>query len=75
MTEAEIKALLVEDKWLGSLGAAVRGELDRVSQQLAQRVQELAERYAMPLPSIAGRVGELEAKVSDHLARMGFSWN
>jgi type I restriction enzyme M protein len=37
-------------------------------------VKELTERYETPLPRMAGRVGELEAKVNRHLEKMGFSW-
>jgi len=74
LSEDEIKELVVEDKWLASLAAAVHGELDRVSQQLAQRVRELAERYEAPLPELSNRVAELEARVNGHLERMGFSW-
>ena len=48
LTEAEIKALVVDDKWLAALDAAIHGEMDRVSQQLTQRVKELAERYETP---------------------------
>ncbi|HJU20782.1 MAG TPA: type I restriction-modification system subunit M [Stellaceae bacterium] len=74
LSEAEIKTLVVDDKWLAALDAAIHGEMDRVSQALAQRVKELAERYETPLPQVAGRVADLEAKVSRHLERMGFSW-
>ena len=52
----------------------INGEMDRVSQQLTQRVKELAERYETPLPHVTSRVAELEAKVNRHLERMGFSW-
>jgi len=72
LTEAEIQALVVDDKWLATLAAAVRGEVDRVSQRLAQRVRELAERYAAPLPRLSARVAELQARVNSHLAKMGF---
>jgi type I restriction enzyme M protein len=74
LTEAEIKILVVDDKWLIKLDAAVHSEMDRVSQQLTQRVKELAERYETPLPLMTSRVVELEDKVSTHLERMGFSW-
>ncbi|MCK5804751.1 MAG: N-6 DNA methylase, partial [Lentisphaeria bacterium] len=73
LTEVEIKTLVVDDKWLATLAAAIHGEMDRVSQQLTQRVKELAERYEMPMPKLADRVAELEAKVSHHLERMGFA--
>jgi type I restriction enzyme M protein len=51
LSEDEIKTLVVDDKWLATLAAAVQGELDRVSQTLAGRIRQLAERYATPLPS------------------------
>jgi len=48
LTEEEVKALVVDDKWLASLEEAVREEMERVAQRLAARVGELAERYAEP---------------------------
>jgi len=74
LTESEVKALVVDDKWLAALDAAVHGEMDRVSQALTQRVKELAERYGTPLPELAKRVAEIQARVEKHLARMGFVW-
>jgi type I restriction enzyme M protein len=74
LTESEIKTLVVDDKWLAALDAAIHGEMDRVSQQLTKRVRELAERYETPLPQMIDRVAELEAKVSAHLERMRFTW-
>ncbi len=74
LTEAEIKTLVVDDKWLAALAAAIHGEMDRISQALTQRVKELAERYETPLPAATSRVAELEARVNRHLERMGFAW-
>ena len=74
LTESEIKSLVIDDKWLAALDAAIHGEMDRVSQQLTQRVKELAERYETPLPQVTSRVTELEAKVNRHLETMGFAW-
>lgn len=73
LTEAEIKQLVVDDKWLAALDQDIHGEMDRVSQQLTQRVKELAERYETPLPQMVNRVADLEAKVNRHLAQMGFA--
>jgi len=39
LTEDEIKALAVDDKWLATIAAAVQGELNRVSQTLTGRVR------------------------------------
>jgi type I restriction enzyme M protein len=72
LTEDEIKTLVVDDKWLATIAAAVQGELDRVSQTLTGRIRQLAERYATPLPQLTGEVAALETKVSRHLERMGF---
>ena len=74
LTEDEIKTLVVGDKWLATLDDAIHGEMERVSRQLTSRVKELAERYEAPLPEMAGRVAESEAKVDKHLAAMGFAW-
>ncbi|MDP3926717.1 MAG: type I restriction endonuclease subunit M, partial [Hydrogenophaga sp.] len=75
LSEAEIQTLVVDDKWLTALDAAVRGELDRITQRLTQRVIELANRYDAPLPAVAKRADEQQARVDAHLARMGFTWN
>ena len=72
LTEDEIKALVVDDKWLAALAAAVQGELDRVSQTLTGRIRQLAERYATPLPQLTGEVATLAARADKHLKRMGF---
>jgi type I restriction enzyme M protein len=74
LTEAEIKTLVVDDKWLAVLDAIIHGEMERVSQSLTQRVKELAERYETPMPQMNSRVDDLEAKVNRHLEKMGFSW-
>ena len=59
LTEAEVKALVVDDKWLAALDTAIHGEMDRVSQELTKRVKELAERYETPLPQIISPCGQI----------------
>ena len=75
LTEAEIKTLVVDDKWMAHLAAVVQGELDRVSQTLTGRIRELAERYATPLPQLEREVATLAERVEEHLKRMGATWN
>jgi len=65
----------VDDKWLAAFGGDVRSELDRVSQALSDRVRQLAERYATPLPKLTDEVACLSARVHEHLKRMGAVWN
>lgn len=73
LSEAEVKVLLVEDKWLAQVRGDVLAEVDRVSQALAGRVKVLAERYATPLPKLAEDLDVLSARVAAHLKRMGFA--
>ena len=75
LTEAEIKTIVVDDKWLATLAASVQSELDRVSQTLTGRIRQLAERYATPLPQLTGEVATLADRVDDHLKKMGARWN
>ena len=75
LTDADIKTLVVDDKWIATLATAVQGELDQVSQTLTGRIRELAERYESPLPQIVDEVSALSAKVDEHLKKMGATWN
>ena len=74
LQDNEIKTLLVEDKWQASLCGALEAEIERVTQQLANRVKELEERYSRSLPKLTQHVSELEAKVAAHLKAMGLEW-
>ncbi len=74
LTEAEIKTLVVDDKWFASIQAAIEGEVQRLTQQLAGRVKELEERYTHPLPKLEHVVVELTTKVEHHLKQMGLVW-
>jgi len=72
LTLEEVKTLVVKHKWMATIEETVCGEIDRLSQQLAGRVKELAERYVEPMPAIAKEVETLTKKVEGHLAKMGF---
>jgi type I restriction enzyme M protein len=74
LAEAEIKTLVVDDKWLTCLSSAVQAESDRVSQALTGRIRQLAERYATPLPTLSEDVNALTARVEEHLLKMGAAW-
>lgn len=70
----DIKTLLVQDKWLATLQANIQAEIERITQQLANRVKELEERYAEPLPALVESVEVLSEKVAGHLKAMGLEW-
>ncbi len=73
LSEQDVKLLVVEAKWMKAIRQAVKSEMDRISQRLAQRIRELIERYESTLPEINKEVAILEKKVNLHLAKMGFS--
>ena len=71
LTEAEIKTLVVEDKWIANIQSEVAGEVQRLTQALNDRVKELEERYTQPLPDLEQEVEAFGAKVEEHLQKMG----
>ncbi|WBE24651.1 type I restriction-modification system subunit M [Denitrificimonas caeni] len=73
LDESEIKQLLVHDKWLATLQSQIEAEIERITQQLASRLQELKERYSEPLPEIVENVEVLSNKVAEHLKAMGLA--
>ena len=74
LTESEIKALVVEDKWFASVRAAVDAGVERLMQRLAGRVKELDERYARTLPDLEREAEAYGRRVEEHLRRMGLEW-
>ncbi|WP_395794219.1 N-6 DNA methylase [Aquimonas sp.] len=75
LSEAEIKALVIDDKWMARLTTDVQAELERVSQRLTGRLRELVERYQTPLPRLIDEVASLAVKVDGHLAKMAIAWS
>ncbi len=75
LTEAEIKTLVIENKWLAVLEATIQAEIDRVSQSLTRCIRDLAERYATPLSQLSDKVAFLATRVQKHLKKMDKSWN
>jgi len=74
LTEEEVKTLIVEHKWMAYLESTINNEMQRISQRLTQRIKELGERYDQPLPELSKEVTTWEAKVSEHLAKMGYDF-
>ncbi len=74
LSEAEVKVLAVEDRWLAAVEADIRSEVDRVTRTLTGRVKSLEERYAEALPSLNNGMIALSARVDEHLKKMGLSW-
>jgi type I restriction enzyme M protein len=75
LTVSEIKTLVVDDKWMTTLRQLITTEMENISQRLALRVRELAERYDTPLPKLNTLVDDVEEKVFAHLKKMSIAWN
>ncbi len=75
LTETEVRILVVEDKWLASLQAAIQTEIDAISQRLTGRIKELADRYENTMGELDSQIHTLEEKVATHLENMGLVWN
>lgn len=75
LSVAEIKTLIVDDKWLATLQTNIGAEIERVTQQMANRVKQLEERYSTPLPTLSKSVDDLSDKVAGHLKAMGLEWS
>ena len=67
----DIKELVVIDKWFARLSIDVAGEVERVTHTLANRVKELEERYAHPMPELTEKVSKFSERVEAHLKKMG----
>jgi type I restriction enzyme M protein len=75
LTDDDIKHLVVDIKWMGTIGDSVKTEMDRISQRLTQRIKQLAERYEYTLGELNESLSGIDEKVNGHLQKMGFVWN
>jgi type I restriction enzyme M protein len=71
LTEADVMALVLEQKWLTSIQARVTSEGDAFTLALVDRIQELGARYAKTVSDISVELDHLADKVAAHLADMG----
>lgn len=74
VSEAEIKALVMEDKWFASIEAAIEDEVQQLTEHLVERVKELEQRYAQPLTALEREAEAFGQKVGRHLKTMGLAW-
>lgn len=73
LTEEEIRALVVDDKWLTDIADLIEAEIEARTEQMTARVRVLTERYGHTMPEMSDDVELLSAKVFAHLEAMGFA--
>jgi len=71
LTEADVKALVLDDKWEATITNRVADELDSLTLALVGRIQQLGERYGQTLEALEVELASLNARVAAHLADMG----
>jgi len=72
LTEADIRTLVVDDKWLTDIAGLIDAEIEARTEQLTARVRVLTERYGETVEEVAVRLDVLERKLVRHLTAMGF---
>ena len=72
LTDAEVKDLVIRDKWIATVGNGIRELYSTVSNRLAERIGVLAERYAETLPELDAEGAELERTVAGTLEKLGY---
>ena len=71
LTEDDIKALVLDDKWHATVAHRIASEVEALTLDLVARIQQLGERYAETVNNLDTQLEKLEAKVEQHLADMG----
>jgi type I restriction enzyme M protein len=74
LTEQDVKNILIENKWLKAIREVVENELESNILRLSNRLNELSNRYLVPLPKIQKEREGLTAKVQAHIEKMGVKW-
>jgi type I restriction enzyme M protein len=71
LTEADIKTLVLDDRWHATITRRIAAEVDSLTLRLVARLKELGERYAETVGALDAEIELLEARVVSHLADMG----
>jgi type I restriction enzyme M protein len=71
LTKADIKDLLLDDKWQTTLNERIEGELHSLTLSLVDRIRQLGERYDRTLESLVEELARLDRQVSLHIRDMG----
>lgn len=73
LAAAEIRNLVINDKWLYEFRGRSEAEIKRVCESISSSVAVLNERYAKPLPTINTEIERLSGEVEGFLKSMGIT--
>jgi type I restriction enzyme M protein len=71
LTESDVKALVLDDKWKATVSSRVNDVLTSLVLDLVARLRVLGERYGETLGSLEAELDELSDRMAGHLAAMG----
>jgi type I restriction enzyme M protein len=73
LTMPEIKTLVLDDKWHGTVVDRVASEVTELTQDLVARIRQLGERYMETVEELDAEFERLERKAVGHIASMGIT--
>lgn len=62
----EIKTIVVDKKWMTNIEQRISNEMVNISYRLTQRINELADRYTIPLPKIELHLNDFDKIVNEY---------
>ncbi len=71
LTEDEVKTLVLDDKWMGTIASRIASEVNSLTLALVARIQQLGNRYAETVAVLEEQTRAIEAKITRHLDAMG----
>ena len=71
LTEADVKSLVLDDKWHATIAVRIEGEVNSLTLALVLRIEALGKRYTETIEEIDTELRQLESKVAGHLADVG----
>jgi type I restriction enzyme M protein len=71
LTEADVKELVLDDKWKATVSRRVAGVLTSLVVDLVARIQVLGERYGETVGSLESKLDDFNRRVVVHLSGMG----
>ncbi len=70
LSEADVKALVLADKWKTAVSHRIKSVLTSLVLDLVARIQELGARYGKTLGNIEAELDEFSSRVAEHLANI-----
>jgi type I restriction enzyme M protein len=71
LSEADVKKLVLDDKWHATVSRSVEGLLASIVLDLVARIRELGERYGRTVGGLEAELNALNLRVREHLSAMG----